>query len=137
MTDKMADQITESDQKRSNYGQCENNEECNDSFMSFLVYSFMKNMWWTIHFWDRPFLYFGTVHFHRWPSTYQSAYRHSGSKCPTLFPIFIESTNQLPDPWTVWFWFVDHCFLLFICLNKMFINVEKLISKYFEYLGLG
>ena len=47
MTDKMADQMTESDQKRSDSGQialCENNEECNDSFMSFLVYSFMKNM---------------------------------------------------------------------------------------------
>ena len=71
MTDKMADQITESDQKRSNYGQCENNEECNDSFMSFLVYSFMKNMWRTVHFEtvhfrDRPLLgpsTFGTVHF--------------------------------------------------------------------------
>ena len=40
----MADRITESDQQRSSYAQCENNEECNDNFMSFLVYSFMKNM---------------------------------------------------------------------------------------------
>ena len=97
MTDKMADQITDSEQKRSSHAQCEENKECNDSFMSFLVYSFMKNMWRTVHFWDRPLLYFRTVHFHRWPSTYQSAYRHSDSKCPTLFPIFTEFTNQWPS----------------------------------------
>ena len=44
MTDKMADQITDSEQKRSSHAQCEENKEYNDSFMSFLVYSFMKNM---------------------------------------------------------------------------------------------
>ena len=40
----MADRITESDQKRSSHAQFAENEECNDNFMSFLVYSFMKNM---------------------------------------------------------------------------------------------
>ena len=40
----MADRITESDQQRSSHAQFAENGECNDNFMSFLVYSFMKNM---------------------------------------------------------------------------------------------
>ena len=45
MTDKITDKMTDGSQNRTNQNIDEINKECNDSFMSFLVYSFMKNMW--------------------------------------------------------------------------------------------
>ena len=44
MTDKMTDNMIENEQQTTNQAQTGINEECNDNFMSFLVYSFMKNM---------------------------------------------------------------------------------------------
>ena len=45
MTDKITDKMTDGSQNRTNQSDDEVNKECNDSFMSFIVYSFMKNMW--------------------------------------------------------------------------------------------
>ena len=45
MTDKITDKMTETGQSKTNQHESQVNKECNDSFMSFLVYSFMKNMW--------------------------------------------------------------------------------------------
>jgi len=45
MTDKITDKMTEDSQNTTNQSDNEVNKECNDSFMSFIVYSFMKNMW--------------------------------------------------------------------------------------------
>lgn len=44
MTDKITDKMTETGQSKTNQHENQVNKECNDSFMSFLVYSFMKNM---------------------------------------------------------------------------------------------
>ena len=45
MTDRITDKMTEDSHNRTNQSDNEVNKECNDSFMSFIVYSFMKNMW--------------------------------------------------------------------------------------------
>ena len=45
MTDEITDKMSEGVENITNQGKNEVIEDCNDSFLSFLVYSFMKNMW--------------------------------------------------------------------------------------------